>query len=44
MWGVGIWNGVLSADSAKLATMIALLKRNPHYQFRKLTSYPGLKK
>jgi len=33
-----------SADSAKLATMIALLKRNPHYQFRKLTSYPGLKK
>jgi peptidoglycan/xylan/chitin deacetylase (PgdA/CDA1 family) len=32
-----------SADSAKLATMIALLKRNPHYQFRKLTSYPGLK-
>ena len=33
-----------STDSAKLATMIALLKRNPHYQFRKLTSYPGLKK
>ena len=33
-----------SADSAKLARMITLLKRNPHYQFRKLTSYPGLKK
>ena len=33
-----------SNDSAKLATMIALLKRNPHYQFRKLTSYPDLKK
>lgn len=33
-----------SADSVKLAKMISLLKRNPHYQFRKLTSYPGLKK
>jgi peptidoglycan/xylan/chitin deacetylase (PgdA/CDA1 family) len=32
-----------SADSAKLATMVALLKANPHYQFRKITQYPGLK-
>ena len=30
-------------DSAKLATMVNLLKGNPHYQFRKLTQYPGLK-
>lgn len=33
-----------SVDSAKLARMIGLLRRNPNYQFRKLTSYPGLKK
>jgi hypothetical protein len=33
-----------SADSAKLAKMIGLLKRNPNYQFRKLNTYPGLKK
>ena len=32
-----------SADSAKLANMVALLKANPHYQFRKLTQFPGLK-
>jgi len=32
-----------SVDSAKLANMVALLKTNPHYQFRKLTQYPGLK-
>ena len=32
-----------STDSAKLANMIGLLKKNPHYQFRKLTAYPGLK-
>ncbi len=31
-----------STDSAKLAEMIGLLKQNPHYQFRKLTTYPGL--
>jgi len=32
-----------SVDSAKLATMIAILKANPRYQFRKLSLYPGLK-
>ena len=31
------------ADSAKLARLIGLLKKNPAYQFNKLTSYPGLK-
>ncbi len=30
------------ADSAKLVSFIALLKSNPHYQFRKITQYPGL--
>jgi peptidoglycan/xylan/chitin deacetylase (PgdA/CDA1 family) len=32
-----------STDSAKLANMVALLKSNPHYQFKKLTQFPGLK-
>jgi peptidoglycan/xylan/chitin deacetylase (PgdA/CDA1 family) len=32
-----------SADSAKLARFVILLKKNPAYQFNKLTSYPGLK-
>lgn len=32
-----------SVDSFKLATMVSLLKANPHYQFKKLTQYPGLK-
>jgi peptidoglycan/xylan/chitin deacetylase (PgdA/CDA1 family) len=32
-----------SADSAKLVQMIDQLKKNPHYQFRKLTQFPGLK-
>ena len=32
-----------SADSIKLNKMIALLKQNPHYQFERLTHYPGLK-
>jgi peptidoglycan/xylan/chitin deacetylase (PgdA/CDA1 family) len=32
-----------SADSAKLASMITMLKSNPHFQFRKLTQFPGLK-
>ncbi len=32
-----------SVDSAKLATMIGLLKKNPNYQLRKITQYPGLK-
>ena len=32
-----------SADSIKLAKMITLLKLNPHYQFERLTNYPGLK-
>ena len=32
-----------SNDSAKLANMVSLLKANPHYQFRKLTTFPGLK-
>jgi peptidoglycan/xylan/chitin deacetylase (PgdA/CDA1 family) len=33
-----------SVDSAKLSKMIGLLKRHPNYQFRKLNTYPGLKK
>jgi peptidoglycan/xylan/chitin deacetylase (PgdA/CDA1 family) len=32
-----------SVDSAKLQQMIGQLKKNPHYQFRKLTEFPGLK-
>lgn len=31
-----------SADSAKLATMIGLLKKHPNYAFRKISQYPGL--
>lgn len=32
-----------SADSIKLNSMISILSKQPHIQFRKLTSYPGLK-
>lgn len=32
-----------ASDSLKLASMITMLKSNPHYQFRKITQYPGLK-
>jgi len=32
-----------TADSFKLAKMIGLLKQHPHYQFEKITHYPGLK-
>jgi len=32
-----------SVDSIKLAKMIGLLKQRPHYQFEKITHYPGLK-
>jgi len=30
-------------DSIKLTKMIGLLKQRPHYQFEKITQYPGLK-
>jgi peptidoglycan/xylan/chitin deacetylase (PgdA/CDA1 family) len=32
-----------ASDSSKLATMIGLLKKNPNYEFRKISQYPGLK-
>jgi len=32
-----------ATDSTKLATMIGLLKKNPNYEFRKISQYPGLK-
>ena len=32
-----------TADSIKLAKMIGLLKQRTHYQFEKITHYPGLK-
>ena len=32
-----------AADSLKLEKMIVLLKQRPHYQFAKITQYPGLK-
>ena len=32
-----------ASDSTKLATMIGLLKKNPNYEFRKISQYPGLK-
>ena len=32
-----------AADSIKLEKMIVLLKQRPHYQFAKITQYPGLK-
>jgi len=32
-----------SEDSAKLVTLIELLKSNPKFQLRKISQYPGLK-
>jgi len=32
-----------TVDSLKLATMVGLLKKRKHYQFDKITQYPGLK-
>lgn len=32
-----------TADSLKLAKMVGLLKQHPHYEFEKITHYPGLK-
>lgn len=32
-----------SVDSAKLATLVSLLKSNPNYAFRKASQYPNLK-